>query len=46
MLTRTDTGMSSLGITFFEWKKKIKNKVYLDSLDQQSSYFGKRSAVT
>ncbi len=32
MLTRTDTGLSSLGITFFEWKKKIKSKKYLDSL--------------
>jgi N-acetylmuramoyl-L-alanine amidase len=32
MLTRTDTGVSALGITFFEWKKKIKNKAYLDSL--------------
>ncbi len=32
MLTRNDTGLSSLGITFFEWKKKIKNKTYLDSL--------------
>lgn len=32
MMTRTDTGLSSLGITFFEWKKKIKNKPYLDSL--------------
>lgn len=32
MLTRSDTGVSSLGITFFEWKKKIKNKAYVDSL--------------
>jgi len=32
MLTRTDTGISSLGITFFEWKKKIKDTTYLDSL--------------
>lgn len=32
MLTRSDTGLSSLGITFWEWKKKIKNKNYLDSL--------------
>lgn len=32
MLTRNDTGISSLGITFWQWKKKIKNKVYLDSL--------------
>lgn len=32
MLTRSDTGISSLGITFFEWKKKIKRKAYLDSL--------------
>jgi N-acetylmuramoyl-L-alanine amidase len=32
MLTRTDTGISSLGITFFEWKKKIKDTAYLDSL--------------
>jgi N-acetylmuramoyl-L-alanine amidase len=32
MLTRTDTGLSSLGITFYEWKKKIKNKIYVDSL--------------
>jgi len=32
MLTRNDTGLSALGITFFEWKKRIKNKTYLDSL--------------
>jgi len=32
MLTRSDTGISSLGITFFEWKKKVKKRVYLDSL--------------
>jgi N-acetylmuramoyl-L-alanine amidase len=32
MLTRPDTGISALGITFFEWKKKVKNKTYLDSL--------------
>jgi len=32
MLTRTDTGVSSLGITFFEWKEKIKEKKYRDSL--------------
>jgi len=32
MLTRSDTGLSSLGITFFEWKEKVKNKTYLDSL--------------
>jgi N-acetylmuramoyl-L-alanine amidase len=32
MLTRKDTGISSLGITFSEWKEKIKNKSYLDSL--------------
>ena len=31
-LPENDTGISSLGITFFEWKKKIKNKTYLDSL--------------
>jgi len=32
MLTRTDTGISALGITFAQWKKKIKNKDYVDSL--------------
>ncbi|MHB8739523.1 MAG: N-acetylmuramoyl-L-alanine amidase, partial [Candidatus Dormibacteria bacterium] len=32
MLTRSDTGISSMGISFFEWKKKIKNRAYLDSL--------------
>jgi len=32
MLTRTDTGISGLGITFAQWKKEIKNKKYLDSL--------------
>jgi N-acetylmuramoyl-L-alanine amidase len=32
MLTRPDTGISSLGISYFEWKKKIKNRVYVDSL--------------
>jgi N-acetylmuramoyl-L-alanine amidase len=32
MLTRTDTGVSSLGITFYQWKKKIKDTAYLDSL--------------
>ena len=32
MLTRPDTGVSSLGISFFEWKEKIKSKTYLDSL--------------
>lgn len=32
MLTRPDTGISALGITFAQWKKKIKNKDYIDSL--------------
>lgn len=32
MLTRADTGLSSFGITFSEWKKKIRDKSYLDSL--------------
>jgi len=32
MFTRTDTGISALDMTFFEWKKKIKSRTYLDSL--------------
>lgn len=36
MLTRSDTGVSSLGITFFEWKKKIKHKDYVDSLEKNN----------
>jgi N-acetylmuramoyl-L-alanine amidase len=32
MLTRTDTGISALGISFWDWKKKIKDKTYVDSL--------------
>ncbi|MGP8216148.1 MAG: hypothetical protein ACLQQ4_11325 [Bacteroidia bacterium] len=32
MLSRPDTGISSLGISFFEWKRRIKNKAYADSL--------------
>jgi len=36
MLTRNDTGLSALGINFWEWKKKIKDKTYLDSLIQNN----------
>ncbi|HTA83744.1 MAG TPA: N-acetylmuramoyl-L-alanine amidase [Bacteroidia bacterium] len=32
MLTRPDTGISSLGISFYDWKRKIKNRAYVDSL--------------
>src|SRR6185312_10102312 len=32
MLTRPDTGISSLGIGYFEWKRRIKTRNYLDSL--------------
>jgi N-acetylmuramoyl-L-alanine amidase len=32
MLTRPDTGVSALGISFYAWKQKIKSKVYVDSL--------------
>lgn len=32
MLTRPDTGISSLGIGFYEWKKKMKNRGFSDSL--------------
>ena len=32
MLSRPDTGISALGITYYEWKKRIKNRAYVDSL--------------
>jgi len=35
MLTRPDTGISSLGLSFFEWKRKIKIRGYTDSLLKQ-----------
>ena len=35
MLTRPDTGISSLGISYFDWKKRIKDRAYVDSLKQE-----------
>ncbi len=32
MLTRKDTGISSLGITFGEWKRRIRRSAYVDSI--------------
>ncbi len=32
MLTRKDTGLSALDISFYDWKKKIKSRAYIDSL--------------
>jgi N-acetylmuramoyl-L-alanine amidase len=32
MLTRNDTGISGLDITYFQWKKRIKDANYVDSL--------------
>lgn len=32
MLTRPDTGVSSLGITYYEWKRRMKSRAYEDSL--------------
>jgi len=32
LLSRPDTGVSSLGISFYEWKKRIKSRAYVDSL--------------
>lgn len=32
MLTRMDTGLSALDMTFKEWKKRIKSRDYVDSL--------------
>ena len=41
MLTRSDTGLSSLGITYFEWKRRIKDRKYLDSLIKVDLISGK-----
>jgi N-acetylmuramoyl-L-alanine amidase len=32
MLTRKDTGISALDITYYKWKELIKNPLYIDSL--------------
>jgi N-acetylmuramoyl-L-alanine amidase len=32
ILSRPDTGVSSIGISFYEWKRRIKNRTYVDSL--------------
>ncbi|HTB08054.1 MAG TPA: hypothetical protein VK806_13980 [Bacteroidia bacterium] len=41
MLTRSDTGLSSLGISYFEWKRRIKDRTYLDSLMKVDLISGK-----
>lgn len=45
ILSRRDTGISSLGITFYEWKRKIKNRDYIDSLVKAGVMSEKQAAM-
>ncbi len=36
MFTRKDTGLSALDITYWQWKKRIKSRAYVDSLVREN----------
>ena len=45
MLTRSDTGISALDITYYEWKQRMKNRAYADSLLNEGLISGKELAL-
>jgi len=45
MFSRPDTGISALGISYYEWKRKIKNRTYVDSLLKEGLLSEKQVAM-
>ncbi len=45
MFSRPDTGISALGISYYEWKRKIKNRAYVDSLLKEGLLSEKQVAM-
>lgn len=45
ILSRPDTGVSSLGITFYEWKKRTNDRAYVDSLVKEGLMTEKQAGM-